>query len=405
MKNGRIFDLVVWLLIVALGLIAAYVTFGVLSSEASGQFQQYSVGGAIAGAVVSWSILTSVYLQLRRSSTELRELRTQNMELQNKLIRGAPRPQGFDTEVAERQRIVLARPREWQPKGGTIFDLELPFDQMEKGDAFAAAFRCYFVPISSTRQSQEEYYEQMQKSIEEAVDYVHSYSFEMVKLGGGPSEVDSLKLIIRQFVKITMTTSRQTGQPERSWDIVPRNEFTGEIYFFEPSVVRVNQLGKVTFYVSSLRKDAICYINDAARETEVVDGKAYVTLLDEDVEYPQILTVAFENSDAAGLRSNVVALPVEKAVEEEGTGVLKYDDDIEARKSTENGVSETATYSEKVNGEEEQIVYQQIVRMTVVCYHEQLQNIYYFEFFDDVKDFKESSRSFNQILSSTRFLD
>ena len=128
--SEKVFDLAVWFLIATIGLVAAYVCFGILTSAAEGKYQAYSIGGAIAGAIVSWGVLTSVYLQLRGSSTELEDLRERNEQLQNKLIRGAPRPQGFETEVDERQRIVLARPKLWRPKGGTIFELELPNDAM-----------------------------------------------------------------------------------------------------------------------------------------------------------------------------------------------------------------------------------------------------------------------------------
>src|ERR1700693_5805249 len=99
MRSEKILHLVVWLLIAAVGLGAAYHCFGILSSQAGGRYQQYSVGGAIAGAVISWSVLLSVYLQVRGSSDELRDLRRRSEECQSKLIRGAPRPQGFDTEV------------------------------------------------------------------------------------------------------------------------------------------------------------------------------------------------------------------------------------------------------------------------------------------------------------------
>jgi hypothetical protein len=111
MKSDKVFDAVIWILIAALGLVSAYVCFKVLDSSASGQFQQYSVGGAIVGAIISWGILTSMYLQVRKSSGELVDLRRQVADLEKKLLRGAPRPKDFETEVAERQRIVLARPK------------------------------------------------------------------------------------------------------------------------------------------------------------------------------------------------------------------------------------------------------------------------------------------------------
>ena len=126
MRSEKFFDLMVLVFIAAAGLATAYVCFGVLSSQANGRFEQYSLGGAITGALVSWSFLTTIYLKVRKSGDELETLRKANQELQGKLIRGAPRPEGFDIEVDERQRIVLARPKDWEPKGGIIFQLELP---------------------------------------------------------------------------------------------------------------------------------------------------------------------------------------------------------------------------------------------------------------------------------------
>jgi len=43
--------------------------------------------------------------------------------------------------------------------------------------------------------------------------------------------------------------------------------------------------------------------------------------------------------------------------------------------------------------------------MRVDCYNEKLNNIYIFDFFDDMKDFNETSKDFNRILTSARFLD
>ncbi|MDP8973555.1 MAG: hypothetical protein M3N45_10400 [Actinomycetota bacterium] len=111
MRKDKIIDLVAVVTIALVGLLTAYVCFGLLQSEASGEFQQYSVGGAIAGALASVSLLSTTYLQIRKSGSEIQKLRETNQELQQKIIRGAPRPPGFDTEVSERQRIVLAGPK------------------------------------------------------------------------------------------------------------------------------------------------------------------------------------------------------------------------------------------------------------------------------------------------------
>jgi hypothetical protein len=45
-----------------------------------------------------------------------------------------------------------------------------------------------------------------------------------------------------------------------------------------------------------------------------------------------------------------------------------------------------------------------ITHMSMNCFHQDLETIFYFDFWDDGKDFAESSTVFNQILASTRLL-
>ena len=98
MRN-KIFNAVLIVVIVGVGLVAAYVLFAVLDSEASGEFQGYSVTGAVAGFLAVELLLFSTYRQLRKSDEE--DLQEQINQLQQKLIRGAPRPPNFESEVAE----------------------------------------------------------------------------------------------------------------------------------------------------------------------------------------------------------------------------------------------------------------------------------------------------------------
>jgi len=50
------------------------------------------------------------------------------------------------------------------------------------------------------------------------------------------------------------------------------------------------------------------------------------------------------------------------------------------------------------------VFYHRVMHMAVACYHKPLGTIYFFEFWDDVKDVTQMSANFNQILRSTRFL-
>ena len=66
----KIFNAAFIVVIVTVGLVAAYILFAVLDSEASGEYQGYSVTGAAAGFVVIELVLFSTFQQLRRSDDE-----------------------------------------------------------------------------------------------------------------------------------------------------------------------------------------------------------------------------------------------------------------------------------------------------------------------------------------------
>ncbi|MDR8389523.1 IPT/TIG domain-containing protein [Aliifodinibius sp. S!AR15-10] len=418
MNGERLFDLIIWAFIAVMGLVAAYVCFGILSSEASGQYQQYSVGGAIAGALVSWSVLTTVYLQLRGSSEELKELRNRTEELQQKLIRGAPRPPGFITEVDERQRIVLARPEVWQPKGGTIFDLELASEKMGKTDEFAAAFRCYFLPIDkNSTPSQKKYYENELKEAEKYSDLIVSFSHELVQIGDEMVGVESLKLLLHHFVETTITKSRDTGRIERNWHTISKVRATGKIHYITPSRLKVNKPEELSISGFGFRKNCSVYINGEKRDTQFIDNNNIkVQLEKEDVSYSKTLEIAIENQNTRGLKSDTYTVQVDHEMNFDKT---ETDDEIEdgfdqqsmeqqaPEESFKKKITEESDLNENqdIHEDVKKTLIQEVARMRVLCYHEQLKKIYIFEFWDDIKDFQKSSAEFNRVLASTRFLE
>ena len=226
MFKGRVLDLIVLLVIAMVGLFIAYVTFGILNSQAEAEIQQYSVSGAIAGALVSVSLLSSVYLQLRKSSGELEELREKNKELEHKLIRGAPRPQQFNIEVDERQRIVLARPAEWKPYGGIMFDFWRPPEGLhefkdkltnpipapsELSHRYPVRFNATFIPIPSGITA-EKYYERYLKSLKGNI-WIGEQTAEYIHLGDEGGKVRSLKLIGQNFVSMMIAQGPITNEP------------------------------------------------------------------------------------------------------------------------------------------------------------------------------------------------
>jgi hypothetical protein len=406
MRTDRILDSVVLVFIFAAGLGAAYVCFGVLKSDATGKLAEYSVGGAIAGALVSWGVLTSVYLQLRGSSGELHEARERAKQLEHKLIRGAPRPRGFEIEVDERQRIVLARPKDWQAKGGTIFELETRGDGIQSEDTFAAVFHCYFVPIDkASTPGREKYYEAQLKVLRESSALVHSSSHEIVQLGGELAGVESLKMIANQFVRATIMRSSETGRTERSWTVVSRDEAAGRILAVLPPRLIAGRPGVVRLFGFGLREGAVAYVNGQKREARVLaEREVQVRLTAEDLESPGVIEFAVENAGVGGMRSNTSTAIIERASEGESTPEGAPLPDFSDGSEGMPGAGAPAPAPGEV-AEQPRVVVQEVVRMRVICYHEALERIYYFDFLDDVKDFRTSSAVFNRVLASTRFLD
>lgn len=339
MYTGRIFDLLAALVIGAAGLATAYVCFGFLSSQAEGEFYGYSVGGAIAGFLVSAGLLTSIYLQFRKSSDELQNLRVQNQELQAKLIRGAPRPTGFETEVAERQRLVLARPGEWELRGGVIFDFVLPQEMLQDKSNLPARFVCSHYPVLEEYQSPQEFYQNYQETIPVG-EYVESHSCEFIFLGGETEYIESLKIIAREYARIELQPLNPlTGkETPAEWFQITKEEYeylkSSQTEAADPSTARAGW--------------------QAGPETQTNDGDQ-------------------TQGEANDVVDQQVAAPDEQ---------------------TDKDVSLSAP----------RIVPAIVLRMKVVCYHEALQTIFDFDFTDDASDFVRSSRVFNRLLASVRFL-
>lgn len=211
-NKDKILDAIIVLSIAFVGLFAAYLTFGVLKSEAAGEFRGYQVGGAIAGALVSWSLLGSIYLKFRKSSDEPQRLNARINELQQKLLRGAPHPTGFNVEISEQQKIVLARPENWQRKGGLMFDFELVDRPANNG--YPARFTCSYVPITPEykKLGQDRFYEIFEQNIrgnEENLDPRCEYIY----IGGDAQSTKCIKVIAGQYMRLEFYENSYGGKP------------------------------------------------------------------------------------------------------------------------------------------------------------------------------------------------
>jgi len=331
MDKGKISDLIALAVIVLLGLFTAYVTFGILQSQASTAVKNYSLSGAVAGALISMSMFFSVYRGFRKSSGEVEKLRDRIQELSQKVIRGAPCPRAFEIEVDERQRIVLAKPQKWEPRGGTIFDFELSKEKLQEKDIFPARFTVTYVPITPDLGSMDEFYDRMHKSLDSPT--IGSWTSEYINIGGEPNPIGSLKVIAQVYVKATVVKNAVTGKLETSKEQLSKEDF------------------------------------EALKTAETKGDQGAP---------PSSPQTAETKGDQGGPPSS------------------PHKENTESTQPTQAGPSSSALI--------ERVDYLRVWQMYVACWHEDLNKVFVFEFWDDEQDFTKSSAMFNQILDSVRFL-
>lgn len=365
--TNKIFNAAFIVLIVIVGLAASYILFAVLDSGASGVYQGYSVTGAAAGFVVVELLLFSTYQQLRKSDEE--DLQEQINQLQQKLIRGAPRPVHFETEVAERERIVLARPREWTPGAGIIFDFQHQREDSHSDYDLVPEFRCSYAPIleeigtakakilwwqkrgakSRSSDYRKQFYdnyreERLEKGVQNL--FYESYSCEYDYIGGEPEPIESLRVITHEYAEVTPREpdpATKVKQPPR-WRNVTKQRY---------------------------------------EELPRSDVEAPDSLMDSILSRSPV-----RKKHSSGILTTRIRRPSNRAEDSE------QDDLIPQPRidSTDIAPSSRPTAGEKV------------VHALVICYHEQLGKVYYFEFWAVPNDFIQASAKFNQILNSVRFL-
>ena len=120
--------LVFGIAVVGTSIAVATVAFKFLESSAEANLQNWKLGGAFAGFAFTALLLTEICMQIYRrlQGNELEDYRKQVQELQAKLVRGATPSPGFVIDVDEKHFLVLARPKEWRPKGGVLYQYVAP---------------------------------------------------------------------------------------------------------------------------------------------------------------------------------------------------------------------------------------------------------------------------------------
>ena len=105
---------------------------------------------------------------------------------------------------------MLARPEKWRPRGGIIFDYQLPLDEHDERN-FPPQFRVTYQPVEDD-DGQSRYYANVKENLDKLIDehegvwdkYAswQSYSSEYIFLGGETQPVKSLKFIAHEYVHV-----------------------------------------------------------------------------------------------------------------------------------------------------------------------------------------------------------
>jgi hypothetical protein len=413
-----------WPLVViaVLGLVTAGFCFGVLKSKAEVGVG-YSAGGAFAGALIAWSALGALYLQFNRSSTFVRDLLRENQSLQNKVLRGAPRPNGFDSEVDERSRLVFARPGDWQPGGGLIFDFQSPFEPGTAVDIFPARFRVFTEPIdpeelASEEDTQAAYYRAIESATRQAADGRVSAT-EIVYVGAEPDGARSLRTTSRTYARATVLRDPNKARPTFSWEYVTEDVFQSYVRQCVADALRSvraqNKTGVPSTGLDAMSADSRVVDEVSARVITDLESGSFrheeskgglIGALEADLSERYGPSNGQPNGGSESARSVEGSANGEEesphSIDEDADGAgLRSSNGAPSQPAREGADAVTAVQPTAVVWEE----ILPIVRTTVICYQKNLRQIFYFDFADNPADYVESSESFNQILRSVRFLN
>jgi hypothetical protein len=390
-RTGR-FDNVINIVLLAFSsLLAAVVCFGFLRSQANFDFKG-SFTGAIAGFIAAFIVLGQLLRQLNSSSAELekfhalnsrqlQDLQDKNQELQQKLIRGAPHPEDFEIEVDERQKLVLARPANWQPGGGVLFEFQLPTEQLSEGDLFPARIIVSYEPVTNETRDSNAYYQRLTQAFETGLGTLSGpYRIEFTHIGGEPGGIECLRAVVQSYARIRIRPDPVRGTPKLQDDYVSKAEF--HTYLYNAIADYVNSRIEADAPADLLANDQLA--KELVSDVEI--GLESGRLRD------MTMAFAFLNGEIER-RQPSMGSPAREASVESST--------VEARQ----GVGQVKDSGEDQPPEAvEQIQVLPVGRILVVCHHGALGRIYVFEFADNAADFAGSSSIFDKIIRSVRFL-
>jgi len=432
----------------------AFALFYFIDSQASIDSSVGSFGGAVAGFLATAYLgfrqlnqmrsadgeqrraieaLSTTRLDVQRTHERERERlqrlldesKEREAELRHKVLRGAPAPESFEIEVDERQRIVLARPEDWAPKGGVIFNYQqgpraakAAASPDSDEDMLPASLIVYAYPfprepvdgaVASTAVTDEEveaFYAARQHG-------GGTYSLAArIRIGGeGQAGIPSLRVTGLDWVEIdTVTRATRTilwqdyrGVLDERADqmLLPYYErFTSTVSGLERHGVR-----------TALRQALFQQLNDAFISGQLRATTQYVVVQDANGAIQDAAGQFFlkpapadqgaktgENDSAAGvenLRSDVGSPPAGEAVDSAST---------EGNEAQTHPAPERAT-TQPLPPKQLPVV-SPVALLRVYCVNKNLDppTVFEFDFTDDPSDFTRSSEIFDGIQQSVRFL-
>jgi len=395
--------------LILLNLVVAAICFGLLSSSADWS-NGWALGGAVAGFAVTFMLTFGAYSRLstasdgrnserRRLVDELKETRAQLEsvrtdgqqkldELRGKLIRGAPRPVDFEIEVDERQRLVIARPNEWVPKGGVIFSYRAPRDETSP-DRIPAQLQVVAVPLEADPGAPFDahaYYEEVRRSATEGASGPPVVC-ETVQLGSDRDDgIRSLRMIARAWVEIDL-----------------EDPSADNLRLIEYSAYRA----RLSAYADELLKAATGTTQSGSLDAQISFSETVERIAAE-------LDRQFSNgtlraTDEHVLTEGAGGWEIGTKPADDASVAARPDPAVQGAAIVGGGevddpVSTSLDAGRQVSTRRRTAV-TPVGFIRVYCAHPELGTLYLFEFLDDVVDFMRSTADFDSVMRSVRFLN
>jgi hypothetical protein len=368
-------DLLPWLFILIGGLVAAFVTFFLLDSTAQ-TASGIPLTGGIVGALVSWSALTNIFLQIRRSNRTSEKLQALNNELQSKVIQRSPLPNGYEREVDERNGLVLARPAGWRPRAGVIFSFS---SDSRPDDLFVAEFSVSQLPLPRG-QSSDDIYDQISNEYHATtLSNGGLFTEETVQVGGtdDTAGVRSRKCIMQLYALVQTTLTPPIGAKQITWEYISDSSVHSYAGRFVEDAFKKRRLTgldlpKLAALRSSVKSAVDTHINRWTVDPYRGLRRTVELCLD---------SVMTQVETSSSIEPDVADVP--------GGG------SADASKGASSLTQPQGEYIQDVVA---------VNRAVVITHFTNLNRVFVFDFVDDVGDFSRSSDYLETIVRSVRFL-